>query len=110
MDKSKNSEPKINLNDENCDVQQNIFLNDESQNEKEDNIEIIIELNISKYEKENEIYILSDNNFKNIHMNPPNEFNYFNKNNTKLYLNDKQIEFNYKIKFNEIGINKIKII
>jgi hypothetical protein len=33
----------------------------------------------------------------------------FIKNNTKLYLNDKEIEFNYKLKFNKIGINKIKI-
>jgi hypothetical protein len=72
MDKTKNSEPKKNLNNESCDDQQNIFLNDEPQNEKEDNIEINIELNITEYEKQDEIYILSDNNFKKIQMNPPN--------------------------------------
>ena len=48
--------------------------------------------------------IIKENN-----INPPKEFNYFNKNNTKLYLNDKEIEFNYKLKFNEIGTYKIII-
>ena len=41
--------------------------------------------------------------------NPSKEFNYFNKDNTKLFLNDKEIEFNYKLKFKEIGLYKIKI-
>ena len=43
-------------------------------------------------------------------INPPKEFDYFNKINTKLYLNDKEIQFNYKLKFIKEGINKIKII
>ena len=42
-------------------------------------------------------------------INPPKEFNYFNKDNTKLYLNDKQIKFNYKLKINKRGTYKIKI-
>ena len=28
-------------------------------------------------------------------ISPSKEFNYFNKDNSKLYLNDKEIEFNY---------------
>ena len=47
--------------------------------------------------------------YKKNNINPPKEFNDFNKKNTKLYLNDKEIEFNYKLKFNEIEGNKIKI-
>ncbi len=72
-------------------------------------------------EKEKEINILCDKEqlindikededyYKKNNINPPKEFNYFNKKNTKLYLNDKEIEFNYKLKFNEIEGNKIKI-
>ena len=83
--------------------------------------EIIIELKISDEEKEKEINILCDKNkliednkinedyYKENNINPPKEFNYFNKDNTQLYLNDKQIKFNYKLKFNKIGINKITI-
>ncbi len=115
MDIIKNSEQ--NLNNENIKNQQNKFY--ESQNEKEI-IEIIIELEISDEELDREINILCDKNqlFEKIKNNedynennviPPKEFHYFNKNNTKLYLNDNEIEFNYKIKFDKIGINKIKI-
>ena len=117
MDKSKNSEQKIILNNENYNNQQNKIF----KIEKEENNEIIIELEINNNKKENEINILCDKNqliednkrnenfYKKNNIEPPKEFNYFNKNNTKLYLNDNQIEFNYKLKFNKIGINKIKI-
>ena len=37
-------------------------------------------------------------------------FNYFNKKNTKLYLNNNEIPFKYKLKLDKIGINNIKII
>ena len=47
--------------------------------------------------------------YKKNNINPPKEFNYFNKNNTKLYLNDKEIEFNHKLKIDKNKINKIKI-
>ncbi len=122
MNKSKNSkEIQILLNHKNYNNQVNKNFDNELQNEKEENIEIIIELDIPKEEKENEIYILCDKNqlikdnekydiyYKENNINPPKEFNYFNKKNTKLYLNDNEIEFNYKLKFNEIGKNKIKI-
>ena len=56
-----------------------------------------------KDNKENEDY------YKRKNINPPKEFNYFNKINTKLYLNDKEIEFNYKLKLKKIKGNKIKI-
>ena len=118
MDKSKNSKQKINSNNENYNNQQNKII----QNEKEEeNNEIIIELEISNNENENEINILCDKNelikynkinenyYKKNNINPPKEFNYFNKNNTKLYLNDNQIEFNHKLKIKKNGINKIKI-
>ena len=122
MDIYKNSEQKINLNNENYNYNQQykIFLN-KFQNKNEKDIEIIIELKISNYEKDNEISILCDKNkiIKNNkkyedyyirnNISPLKEFNYFNKENTKLYLYDKEIEFKYKLKFNEIGINKIKI-
>ena len=45
--------------------------------------------------------------FKKNNINPPKEFNYFNKNNTKLYLNEKEINFNYKLKVEKIEKNKI---
>ena len=121
MDKSKNSDEKIILNKKNYNNQQNQIIQNEFENEKEENIKIIIELEISNEKKENEIYILCDKNqlikdikrnedyFKKNNINPPKEFNYFNKDNTKLYLNDKQIKFNYKLKFNKIGTYKIKI-
>ena len=120
MDKSKNSEQKINLNNDNNNNQQNEMFKNEFQYEKEVINEIIIELKISD-EKEKEINILCDKNkliqdikrkedyYKINNINPPKEFNYFNKNKTKLYLNDKEIEFNYKLKFNKKGTYKIKI-
>ena len=108
MDKSKKLKQKINLNNENNNNQQNKMFNNEFQNEKEVINEIIIELKIS--DKENEINILCDKNeliednkrnefyYKRNNINPPKEFYFFNKDNTKLYLNDNEIEFNYKIK------------
>ena len=68
--------------------------------------------------KEKEIYILCDknklieDNKKNKYYykkNPSKEFNYFNKNNTKLYLNDKEIEFKYKLKYKIKETIRIKI-
>ncbi len=103
--KSKNSEKKINLN----------------HIKKEVINEIIIELKISAKEIGKKINILCDKNkliidnnkkkyyYKENNIDLPKEFNYFNKNNTKLYLNDNEIEFNYKLKFNKIGPCKIKI-
>ena len=97
------------------------MFKNESHYEKEVINEIFIELNISYEEKEKEIYILCDKNqlikdnerkkdyYKKNNIDPPKEFNYFNKNNTKLYLNNKEIKFNYKLKFNKIGIYKIII-
>ena len=119
MDKSKNSEQTI--NNENYNNQQNKIIKNEYENEKEENNEIIIELEISNNEEEKEINILCDKDqlikdnkrneeyYKENYINPPKEFNYFNKDNTKLYLNDKEIEFNYKLKFNNNKTNKIKI-
>ena len=52
MDKSKNSDEKIILNNEICINQQNKI--DQNKNEKDE--EIIIELEISNNEKEKEIY------------------------------------------------------
>ncbi len=115
-----NSKKKINLNYENCNNQKNKIFKYLIQNKKEDN-DIIIELEIFNKEKEKEINILCDistliednkkydDYYKRNNINPPKEFTYFNKDNTKLYLNKKEIEFNYKLKLNKIGINKIKI-
>ena len=97
---------KIILNNENYNNQQNKIIQKEYENEKEEDNEIIIELQISNNEKEKEINILCDKEqliddntswkefYKKNNINPPKEFNYFNENNTKLYLNDKEIEFN----------------
>ena len=134
MDKSKNSDEKIILNNENCNNQQNQIIQNEYENEKEEDNEIIIELEIAndeKYDDNNdeisndedvkEINILCDKEkfiednkeyedyYKENNINPPKEFNYFNKNNTKLYLNDNEIKFNYKLKFKKIKKYKIKI-
>ena len=125
MDKFKNLDEKLNSKKENFNNQQNkIFKNE---NEKEEDNEIIIELEIANDEKydydedEKQINILCDKEklFKDIkgndyyykknNINPPKEFNYFNKNNTKLYLNDKEIEFNYKLKLKIKEAIKIKI-
>ena len=120
MDKSSNIKQKINLNHENYNNQQNKIFENKSKFEKEVINEIIIELKISDKEKEKEINILcdkniliEDNKYKEVYYRknniaPPKEFNYFNKNNTKLYLNDKEIKFNYKLKFNKIRTFKIK--
>ena len=118
MDKSKNSEQKMNLNHEN---NNNQMFGNKFQNEKDEINEIIIELKISVKEIEKEINILCDKNkliednkeyedyYKENNIEPPKEFNYSNKDNSKLYLNDNEIEFNYKLKFKEIGTYKIKI-
>ncbi len=102
MDKSKNLEQKININHKN--YNNNKIFENESQNLKDEINEIFIELKISEYEKEKEIYILCDKNkiiednkrkefyYKKNNINPLKEFNYFNIDNTKLYLNDNEIE------------------
>ena len=147
MDKFKNSDEKIILNNENYNNQQNQINQNEFQNEKEEDNEIIIELEIgndklydnssneiSNDEKYDDSYnelsndecvkeinilcdkeqLIKDNKrkedyYKENNINPPKEFNYFNKNNTKLYLNDKEIEFNYKLKLKIKETFKIKI-
>ena len=146
MDKSNNSDNKMILNNENYNNQQSKIIQTKYENEKQEDNEIIIELEIdneidndkkSDYfddeifyyfynekandEKEKEINILCDKEqlindikvsedyYKKMNINPPKEFNYFNKKNTKLYLNDKEIEFNYKLKLKKIKGNKIKI-
>ena len=94
-------------------------------NKVEEDNEIIIEVELEIYndEVDKEINILCDKNKlskdnkdiendikeNNLNIIPPKEFNYFNKGNTKLYLNDKEIEFNYKLKLNNKGIYKILI-
>ena len=102
MDQTKNSDKQMIQNNENYSSQQNKIIQNEYENEKEEDNEIIIELQISNNEKEKEINILCDieqlikdnkrmeNYYKRNNINPPKEFNYFNKNNTKLYLNDKE--------------------
>ena len=98
MDKSKNSKQEINLNPNNNNKQQKKNFENKFQNEKEETNEIIIELIIFNEREKNEIYILCDKKklnedyYKN-NINTPKEFNYFNKDNTKLYLNDKEIKF-----------------
>ena len=121
MDKSENSDEKLNSNKENFNNQQNKIFKNENEDEKEEDNEIIIELELSNNKKEKEINILCDKDklikdnkenedyYKKNNINPPKEFNYFNKGNTKLYLNEKEIEFDYKLKFNKIETNKIKI-
>ena len=59
MDKSKNSEQKINVNHKNSNNQ---MFGNKFQNEKDEINEIIIELKISEKEKEKEINILCDKN------------------------------------------------
>ena len=121
MDKSKNlEEKKINLIHENQNLQ-NKNNDNKIQKEKIEDNEIIIELEIFNNENEKNINILCDKNqliidnkrnknyYKENNIIPPKIFNYFNKDNTKLYLNDKEIKFNYKININNKGINKIKI-
>ncbi len=93
-------------------------------NNKDEKNEIIIEfeIEISNKEIKKDIYILCNkivliedkkrnkDFYINNNINPPEEFNYFNQKNTKLYLNDNEIEFNEKLNFNIIGTYKIKII
>ena len=42
-------------------------------------------------------------------INSPKEFNYFNKDNTKLYLDDKEIQFNYKLILIKLEYIKLKL-
>ena len=112
MNNSKNSKQNENNNIKS--------INEFSQKDFQKENEIIIELEII-INNENFINILCDknqmildnkqneNNFKENNIEPPKDINYFNKDNTKLYLNDKEIEFNYKLKLKKIGKNKIKI-
>ena len=91
------------------------------ENEKEEDNEIIIELEIKKVDDE-EINILCDkdklieenkNNeiyYKKNNIEPLKIFDYFNENNIKLYLNNNEISFKYKLNLDKIGINNIKII
>ena len=74
---------------------------------KEDDKEINILCDkdeLIKFIKENETY------YKKNNIEPPKIFDYFNEDNTKLYLNNNEISFKYKLKMDKIGINKIKII
>ena len=100
------------------DIQQK---NEIIKNKKEDDNEIIIELEIINV-NDKEINILCDKN-KLIEFNklfeefdkknnrePKKIFDYFNQENTKLYVNNNEISFKYKLKLNKIGINIIKII
>ena len=103
MDKI-NSTQKINLKSENNQQKNKTIQNEKNEKEK---TEIIIELEIFNNKNEKEINILCDNNklfennklnkefYEENNLNPPKEFNYFNKENTKLYLNDNEVEFNY---------------
>ena len=121
MDKFKNSDEKIILNNDNYNNQQNQIIQNEYENEKEEDNEIIIELEIANNEKEKEINILCDkeqlikdnkvneNYYKKNNINPPKEFNYFNKYNTKLYLDDKEIQFNYKLILIKLEYIKLKL-
>ena len=118
---TKTLDKKIIQNKENYNNQQNKIIKNEDKNEKEKDYEIIIEIEISNNVKEKGINILCDKEqiiddnkryedyYKKNNINPPKEFNYFNKDNSKLFLNDKEIEFNYKLKFNNHNTNKIKI-
>ena len=116
FDNQKNKQ--IEKNNNYVSAQQNVKIID---NEKEEDNEIIIELEI-KNNNDKEINILCDKN-QLIEDNKNNEkyykenniesfkiFDYFNKENTKLYLNNNEVSFKYKLKLNKIGINKIKII
>ena len=106
MDKSKNSDNKVILNNENYNIQKSKIIKNKYENENQEENEIIIELEMANVEKKKEINILCDKEqllndnkeneayYKENNINPPKEFNYFNENNTKLYLNDKEIEFN----------------
>ncbi len=114
--KSKISEQKIIPNNEIYINQQNKIEHNKCKSEKDE--EIIIELEISNNEKEEEINILCDKNqlikdikeneeyYRRNNINPPKEFNYFNNDNTQLYLNNKKIEFKDTIKF-EKNNNKL---
>ena len=131
--KNKNNKEKYNFNDNNqknnqqenknkiSKVQQKEINN---KNVKEEDDEIIIELEIDRKngDDEEEINILCDKNelieynnlnekyYKENNTEPLKIFDYFNENNTKLYLNNNEVTFGYKLKLAKIGINNIKII
>ena len=98
-------------NESNKIINENDKIYNQIENSKEEDNEIIIELEIKMYNvlTPYETYILCNKNDLEKNMNKSKKFCCFNKYNTKLYLNDKEIEFKYKLKFNEIGINKIKV-
>ena len=118
----KNSMQKININNNFNSIKKEKIFNNDFQNVKNEHNEIIIELVLQLSNIDEEIYILCDkdelikNNkinesfYKENNIFPTKEFDYFNNINTKLYLNDEEISFKYKLKFNKTGINKIKII
>ena len=104
---SKNSEKEINLNKENNHKQQ--IKNNKNKIKENNEIIIELEIKISNKEKGKEIYILC--NKEQIIKDNKNKlktkiFDYFNENNTKLYLNDEEIQFNYKINFNKLELIK----
>ena len=87
----------------------------------EEDDEMIIELEISKESNENKIYILCNKNklkediqkneeyYNTNNLKPPKAFELFNIYNTKIYLNDKEINFNYKLNIEKKGTYKVKI-
>ena len=111
---SKTEEKKIIPNNKNYSNQQSNIIQNKYENEKQEENKIIIELEIGeiKYSKRNR-YDINERIFNNEKEKETNilcdDFIYFNKKNTKLYLNDKEIEFNFKLKYNKIGNNKIRI-
>ena len=105
--KNKISKQKINLTK---------ILQNQNKEDNETIIELEIKIRYENYDTEEEFYILFDQNLKknifssDLKKNSLENLNYFNNNNTKLYINDKETPFNYKFIFNKIGIYKIKII
>ena len=123
LTKNKNDEEKYNEFNDNH--KNNVFdtqqINKIIKNEKEEDNEIIIELEIINYD-DKEINILCNKDklieikksnekyYKENNIEPPKIFDYFNENNTKLYLNNNEVSFKYKLILDKIGINIIKII
>ena len=89
----------------------NNFLIENNNNNNNNNNEIIIELEILNFQKLKEINIICNKNkliediktyedfYKTNNLQPPKLFEYFNKENTKLYINEKEETFQEKIKF-----------
>ena len=116
MENSNNLEQNNIHNHNNNNIPQNNIVQNENENEDYENI---IELEIFNNEEGKDINILCDknqlieDNKNNIcyftENTLPKEFNYFNNNNTKLYHNDHEIEFRYKINLNQKGSYKFII-